>query len=124
MLFRWSLRGEALPATFPTTLVLLAALIAMVTQVIGDNVARAFSLVGALSVVRFRTVVKDTQDTAFVIMAALGRQRRLSGSTAKNAAALDLSYSVRRRSAASLQGLIGQFNGIAGVSGVELSRAG
>lgn len=51
------------------TLVLLAVLIAMVTQVIGDNVARAFSLVGALSIVRFRTVVRDTVDTAFVIFA-------------------------------------------------------
>jgi len=49
--------------------VLLAILIAMVTQVIGDNVARAFSLVGALSIVRFRTVVRDTQDTAYVIFA-------------------------------------------------------
>jgi hypothetical protein len=58
-------------ATFPTTLVLLAILIAMVTQVIGDNVARAFSLVGALSIVRFRTVVRDTQDTAFVIFAVV-----------------------------------------------------
>ncbi|MGV3722340.1 MAG: DUF4956 domain-containing protein, partial [Actinomycetota bacterium] len=43
--------------------------IAAVTQVIGDNVARAFSLVGALSIVRFRTVVQDTRDTAFVIFA-------------------------------------------------------
>ena len=64
-------RGEAVQATFVTTLVLLAAIIAMATQVIGDNVARAFSLVGALSVVRFRTVVKDTQDTAFVIFAVV-----------------------------------------------------
>jgi hypothetical protein len=51
--------------------VLLSALIAMVTQVMGDNVARAFSLVGALSIVRFRTVVRDTQDTAFVIFAVV-----------------------------------------------------
>ena len=41
--------------SFIVTLVLLTVLIAMVTQVIGDNVARAFSLVGALSIVRFRT---------------------------------------------------------------------
>jgi uncharacterized membrane protein YhiD involved in acid resistance len=60
--------GEAQPS-FPITLVLLSILIAMVTQVIGDNVARAFSLVGALSIVRFRTVVRDTQDTAYVIFA-------------------------------------------------------
>jgi uncharacterized membrane protein YhiD involved in acid resistance len=56
-------------SSFSVTLVLLSILIAMVTQVIGDNVARAFSLVGALSIVRFRTVVRDTQDTAFVIFA-------------------------------------------------------
>lgn len=55
--------------SFTATLVLLCILIAMVTQVIGDNVARAFSLVGALSIVRFRTVVRDTQDTAYVIFA-------------------------------------------------------
>jgi len=60
--------GDFAP-TFPGTLVMLAVLIAMVTQVIGDSVARAFSLVGALSIVRFRTVVRDTQDTAFVILA-------------------------------------------------------
>jgi len=53
--------------SFPATLVLLAPMITMVTTVIGDNSARAFSLVGALSIVRFRTVVRDTQDTAFVI---------------------------------------------------------
>ncbi len=70
-LYRWARRGESVQATFVTTLVLLAAVIAMATQVIGDNVARAFSMVGALSVVRFRTVVKDTQDTAFVIFAVV-----------------------------------------------------
>ncbi|WZO99953.1 DUF4956 domain-containing protein [Isosphaeraceae bacterium EP7] len=68
---RFARRGEPVAATFLTTLVMLSALIAMATQVIGDNVARAFSLVGALSVVRFRTVVKDTQDTAFVIFAVV-----------------------------------------------------
>jgi hypothetical protein len=57
--------------TFPATLVLLSVLIAASTQVIGDNIARAFSLVGALSIVRFRTVVRDTQDTAFVIFAVV-----------------------------------------------------
>ena len=69
--YRWAKRGEFVPPTFVTTLVLLAGLIAMATQVIGDNIARAFALVGALSVVRFRTVVKDTQDTAFVILAVV-----------------------------------------------------
>lgn len=64
-------RGSDASDSLPATLVLLAVLIAMVTQVIGDNIARAFSLVGALSIVRFRTVVRDTQDTAYVIFAVV-----------------------------------------------------
>lgn len=68
-IYKATRRSATITATFPATLVLLAILIAMVTQVIGDNIARAFSLVGALSVVRFRTVVRDTKDTAFVIAA-------------------------------------------------------
>ena len=58
-------------SSFPATLVLLCVLIALATQVIGDNIARAFGLAGALSVVRFRTIVRDTMDTAFVIFAVV-----------------------------------------------------
>ena len=47
------------------TLVLLSVLICMVTAVIGNYVARAFSIV------RFRTIVEDTRDTAFVIFAVV-----------------------------------------------------
>src|SRR5437899_6528179 len=64
-------KNTEIAPSFPTTLVLLSVLIAIVTQVIGDNVARAFSLVGALSIVRFRTVVRDTQDTAYVIFSVV-----------------------------------------------------
>ncbi len=56
---------------FLATLVLLSVLIAMVTLVIGNSLARAFGLVGALSIVRFRTVVQDTRDTAFVIFSVV-----------------------------------------------------
>lgn len=68
-IYKVTRRSATVTATFPATLVMLSILIAMVTQVIGDNISRAFSLVGALSVVRFRTVVRDTKDTAFVIAA-------------------------------------------------------
>jgi uncharacterized protein DUF4956 len=71
-IYRWTHHRNTAPAeNFLTTLVLLTVIIAMSTQVIGDNVARAFSLVGALSIVRFRTVVQDTRDTAFVIFAVV-----------------------------------------------------
>ncbi|MBI3864811.1 MAG: DUF4956 domain-containing protein [Planctomycetia bacterium] len=64
-------REKADDVTLQATLVLLCMLIAMVSLVIGSDIARAFSLVGALSIVRFRTVVDDTRDTAFVIFAVI-----------------------------------------------------
>jgi hypothetical protein len=64
-------RKLAVAGPLPTTLVLLTMLVAMTTIVIGSSVARAFGLVGALSIVRFRTVVDDTRDTAFVIFAVV-----------------------------------------------------
>lgn len=63
-------KGRA-TAPFATTLVLLTVLVALTTLVIGSNLARAFGLVGALSIVRFRTIVEDTRDTAFVIFAVV-----------------------------------------------------
>jgi hypothetical protein len=94
-IYRRTRPRAAVLESFPGTLVLLSVLIAMVTQVIGDNIARAFSLVGALSIVRFRTVVRDTQDTAYVIFAvavgmAVGAQNAwvaLAGITVVAAAA-------------------------------------
>jgi uncharacterized membrane protein YhiD involved in acid resistance len=70
-IYRLVRRREVVAPSFPPTLVLLAILCAMLPQVIGENVARAFGLVGALSIVRFRTVVEDTYDIAFVIFAVL-----------------------------------------------------
>ena len=70
-IYRFTLGSRKETRTMPSTLVLLCLLIALVTMVIGNSVARAFGLVGALSIVRFRTVVEDTRDTAFVIFAVV-----------------------------------------------------
>jgi uncharacterized membrane protein YhiD involved in acid resistance len=68
-IYHWTRRKTPGAPSLSATLVLLTVLICMVTLVIGNSVARAFSLVGALAIVRFRTVVEDTRDTAFVIFA-------------------------------------------------------
>jgi hypothetical protein len=60
-------KADAIP--FAVTLVLLSVLVAMTTLIIGNNQALAFSLVGTLAIVRFRTTMDDTRDTAFVIFA-------------------------------------------------------
>ena len=38
-------------------------------MVIGNNLARAFGLVGSMSIVRFRMAIKDTQDIVFIFFA-------------------------------------------------------
>ena len=70
MIYASTRRRHAAQATdLSQTLLLLAVVIAMITLAIGDSTARAFSLVGALAIVRFRSVVEDPRDTAFVILA-------------------------------------------------------
>lgn len=64
-------KTRAQTASFVSMMVLLAVLLGMVSMVIGTNIAQAFALMGVLSIVRFRTVVEDTRDTAFVIFAVV-----------------------------------------------------
>lgn len=55
--------------SFVQTLVLVGMVIAVIMLVVGSNIARAFALVGALSVIRFRNAVKETRDVGFVFLA-------------------------------------------------------
>lgn len=68
VVYHWTHIGVA-ERSFTDTLIILCMLISVVMVVIGDSVARAFSLVGALSIIRFRTVVQDPRDIAFVFFA-------------------------------------------------------
>lgn len=68
-IYRSTNRTLTISFSFINTLVLLSMIMAMVMMVIGNNIARAFGLAGAMSIIRFRTVVKDTRDTTFVFYA-------------------------------------------------------
>ncbi len=67
--YRKTHRSFNYSVSYVNTLVLLPMVTAVVMMVIGNNLARAFGLVGAMSIIRFRTVIKDTRDIAFVFMA-------------------------------------------------------
>ncbi|MBU1920870.1 DUF4956 domain-containing protein, partial [bacterium] len=62
IVYRLTNRNRALNYSLIMTMIILAMVVALVMMVIGNSVARAFSLVGALSIIRFRTVVKDNRD--------------------------------------------------------------
>jgi uncharacterized membrane protein YhiD involved in acid resistance len=66
LVYRHTHKGLSYSQSFTQTVLFVTVIVAIVMMVIGSSLARAFALVGALSIIRFRTVVKDTKDTAFV----------------------------------------------------------
>ena len=59
-------RGTIYSKKFNVSLVALTVLTSMVMTVIGNNVALSLGMVGALSIVRFRTAIKDSRDTVYI----------------------------------------------------------
>ena len=59
-------RGTIYSKKFNSTLVVLTILTGTVMTVIGNNIALSLGMVGALSIVRFRTAIKDSRDTAYI----------------------------------------------------------
>jgi len=53
----------------PLTIVILPAVISVIILLVGSNIARAFSLAGAFSIIRFRSVPGDPKDIAYVLFA-------------------------------------------------------
>ncbi len=52
--------------SFIYSLFIFSLVTAFITLIIGNNIARAFGLVGALSLIRFRTAIKNSYDTVFL----------------------------------------------------------
>ncbi|UJF33382.1 DUF4956 domain-containing protein [Paenibacillus hexagrammi] len=53
--------------SFTLTMIVLPAIIAVIILLIGSNIARAFSLAGAFSIIRFRSAPGDPKDISFVL---------------------------------------------------------
>ena len=68
-IYKFTHKGMSYSQSFMITLVFVATIVAIVMMVIGNNLARAFALVGALSIIRFRSVIKDTKDMSYIFMA-------------------------------------------------------
>ena len=64
-------RGSSYTQSFVLTLVMNSMIMALIMMIVGSNIARAFSLVGALSIIRFRNAVKETRDVGFIFTTAL-----------------------------------------------------
>ncbi len=63
--------GTIYSKKFNVSLTILATITGMVMTVIGNNIALSLGMVGALSIVRFRTAIKDSRDTIYLFWAII-----------------------------------------------------
>jgi hypothetical protein len=71
--YRTTHRGVSYSQSYVHTLVMFGMVVAFVMLIVGSNIARAFTLVGALSIIRFRHAVKEPRDIGFVfVVMAIG----------------------------------------------------
>lgn len=97
VVYRWTHVGVSYSRTFTQSLVVLTMAVTLVMFVIGDNIVTAFGLLGALAIIRFRNVLKDTRDTSFIFVSlvlgmALGAQRHLIALTGAAALLMVIIY--------------------------------
>ncbi|HIY09649.1 MAG TPA: DUF4956 domain-containing protein [Firmicutes bacterium] len=67
--YRLSHSGSIYSVKFNVSLVALTLITTTVMIVIGNNIALSLGMVGALSIVRFRTAIKDSRDTIYIFWA-------------------------------------------------------
>jgi len=96
-IYAWSHSGLSYSRSFTQSLVLMTIVVSLVMSVIGNSIITAFGLLGALALVRFRNVLKDTRDTVFVFISlvvgmAVGSQRFLTAILGAVALALAVLY--------------------------------
>jgi len=78
--YYFSHSGLSYSKSFVQSLILITVVVAMVMAVIGTSIITAVGLMGALAIIRFRNIIKDTRDIAFIFCAlvvgmAAGSQR-------------------------------------------------
>ena len=61
--------GVSYTQSYVHTLIMMSMIVSIIMLIIGSNIARAFTLLGALSIVRFRNAIKDTRDLGYIFFA-------------------------------------------------------
>lgn len=64
--YKLSHEGSIYSKKFNVSLMALTVITTAVMIVIGNNIAMSLGMVGALSIVRFRTAIKDSRDTVYI----------------------------------------------------------
>ncbi|WP_078553371.1 DUF4956 domain-containing protein [Bacillus alkalicellulosilyticus] len=68
-IYKMTYKGSRYSQSFVHTVVIMGVVVSLIMIVIGNNVAVAFGLVGAFSIIRFRSAMSDPKDIAFIFFA-------------------------------------------------------
>jgi uncharacterized membrane protein YhiD involved in acid resistance len=66
MIYKFTHKGTSYSKNFNVSLGMITIVTALVMNIISNNIALSLGLVGALSIIRFRTAVKDVRDATFI----------------------------------------------------------
>ncbi len=69
--YKWTHKGVSYSRSFTQALVLISICAAVSMSLVATNVVAALGLLGGLSIIRFRTVVRDARDTSFVFLSLI-----------------------------------------------------
>ena len=69
LVYRATYRGTVYSKSFNVTLLLVTVITTVVMLIIGSNLALSLGMVGSLSIIRFRTAIKEPRDIAFLFWA-------------------------------------------------------
>ena len=69
--YRLTRSGFSYSQSFNFSIIIMSIVIAAIIMVIGRNIALSLGLVGSLSILRFRTAIKDSRDMMFLFIAIL-----------------------------------------------------
>jgi hypothetical protein len=68
-IYRRTHRTLSYSQSFVSTIILMGMIASLIMMVVTENIVGAFALLGAFALIRFRTIVKETRDIAFVFFA-------------------------------------------------------
>ncbi|WP_078594255.1 DUF4956 domain-containing protein [Evansella clarkii] len=64
--YKLTYKGQRYSQSFVQTVIIMGVVVSLIMIVIGNNIAVAFGLVGAFSIIRFRSAMSDPKDIAFI----------------------------------------------------------
>ena len=62
--YKWNMYRQS----YVQTIIIMPVIISMIMMIVGSNVATAFTMMWALSIVRFRSSLKDTRDFIYLLL--------------------------------------------------------